>query len=63
MPKMKTHKASKKVVNVRNSGSMTYKKSNGNHNTAKDTAKQVRQRRKKGTLSKGDLANIKSIIK
>lgn len=62
MPKQKTHKASRKVLNVRNSGSITYKKSNGNHKTAKDTSKQVRQRRNAGSISKGDLASLKSVI-
>ena len=37
MPKQKTHKSTKKILNVRNSGSITYKKSNGNHKTAKDS--------------------------
>lgn len=62
MPKQKTHKPSKKVLNVRNSGSITYKKSNGNHKTAKDSSKQVRQRRKSGTLSKANGARLKAVI-
>lgn len=61
MPKQKTHKASKKVLNVRNSGSITYKKSGGNHQTAKDSSKQIRKRRKQGTLSKAN-AGLKSVI-
>lgn len=62
MPKQKTHKSTKKVLNVRNSGSITYKKSNGNHKTAKDSSKQVRKRRKAGTLSKANLARLKDVI-
>ncbi len=62
MPKQKTHKSTKKVLNVRNSGSITYKKSNGNHKTAKDSSKQVRQRRKAGSLSKGNAHRLKSVI-
>ena len=62
MPKQKTHKSTKKVLNVRNSGSITYKKSNGNHKTAKDSSKQVRQRRNKGTLGKGEASRLKSVI-
>ena len=62
MPKQKTHKSTKKVLNVRNSGSITYKKSGGNHKTAKDSSKQVRQRRKQGTASSGDLARLKRVI-
>jgi ribosomal protein L35 len=62
MPKQKTHKASKKVLNVRPGGTVTYKKSGGNHKTNKDSAKQVRQRRNKGIASKGDLSRLKSVI-
>lgn len=62
MPKQKTHKASKKVLNVRPGGTITYKKSGGNHKTNKDSAKQVRQRRNKGIASKGDLSRLKSVI-
>ncbi len=61
-PKQKTHHATKKVLKVRNGGPITYKKSNGNHMTAKDSAKAVRQRRNKGTLSKGDYNRLKSVI-
>ena len=62
MPKQKTHKASSKVLNKHKSGTITYKKSGGNHQTAKDTAKAVRQRRNKGTLAKGDSSRLKSVI-
>ena len=44
--KQKTHKASSKVFKVKKNGDLSYKKSNGNHKTNKDSAKQVRQRRK-----------------
>lgn len=62
MPKQKTHKSTKKVLNVRNSGSITYKKSGGNHKTAKDSSKQVRQRRNQGVASSADLARLKKVI-
>ena len=62
MPKQKTHKASSKVLNKRKSGVITYKKSGGNHQTAKDTAKAVRQRRNKGVLAKGDTKRLKDFI-
>ena len=62
MPKQKTHKASKKVLNVRPGGTVSYKKSGGNHKTNKDSAKKVRQRRNKGIASKGDLSRLKSVI-
>ena len=49
--KQKTHKASSKVLNAKKNGTVTYKKSNGNNKTAKDSAKMVRQRRNKGVLN------------
>lgn len=61
--KMKTHKASAKVFKVKKNGTVTYKKGNGNHQTNKDSSKQIRQRRNKGVLSKGMADNIKSVIK
>ena len=62
MPKQKTHKASSKVLKKKKNGSLTYKLSGGNHKTAKDTSKQIRQRRKKGTLAKGEANRLKSVI-
>ena len=41
MGKQKTHKASSKVFKKKSNGTLTYKKSNGNHKTSKDSAKQV----------------------
>lgn len=61
-PKQKTHKASAKAFKVKKNGTLTYKKGNGNHKTAKDSSKAVRQRRKKGILSKGEASRIKSVI-
>ena len=60
--KQKTHKASAKVLKVKKNGTVTYKKGNGNHKTAKDSSKSVRQRRNKGTLSIGMASRIKSVI-
>lgn len=62
MPKMKTHKSSSKVLNKKKNGTITYKKSNGNHKTAKDSSKQVRQRRNKGILAKGEADRLKNVI-
>ena len=62
MPKQKTHKASSKVLKKKKNGSLTYKLSGGNHKTAKDTSKQVRKRRKKGTLAKGEASRLKAVI-
>jgi len=62
MPKQKTHKASAKVFKKKKNGTLTYKKSGGNHKTNKDSSKQIRQRRNKGTLAKGDTDRLKSVI-
>ena len=62
MPKQKTHKATAKVLNKHKSGLITYKKSGGNHQTAGDSSKQIRQRRRKGTLAKGMADKLKSVI-
>ena len=62
MPKQKTHKASSKVLKKKKNGSLTYKKSGGNHKTAKDSSKQIRQRRKQGTLAKGEASRLKAVI-
>ncbi len=60
--KQKTHKASSKVLKAKKNGELVYKKSNGNHKTAKDSAKSVRQRRNKGVLGKGDTRRLKDFI-
>ncbi len=60
--KQKTHKASSKVLKKKKNGTLTYKKGNGNHKTAKDSAKAVRQRRNKGTLAKGESKRLSQVI-
>jgi len=62
MPKQKTHKASAKVFKKKKNGDLVFKKSGGNHKTAKDSSKQVRQRRNKGILAKGDADRLKTVI-
>ena len=62
MPKQKTHKSSRKVLKKHKSGVITYKKSGGNHQTSKDTAKAIRQRRKSGKLAKGTVDKLKNVI-
>ena len=62
MAKQKTHKATSKILKKHKSGLITYKKSNGNHKTAKDTSKAVRQRRNKGVLAKGERSNLSTVI-
>lgn len=60
--KQKTHKASSKVLKAKKNGTVTYKRSNGNHKTAKDSSKQVRQRRNKGVLNDTFASKLKDII-
>ena len=60
--KQKTHKASSKVLKKKKNNTLTYKQGNGNHKTNKDTSKQVRKRRNKGTLGKGEASRLKSVI-
>ena len=60
--KQKTHKASSKVLKAKKNGQVVYKLSNGNHKTAKDSGKQIRQRRRKGILAKGDTARLRDFI-
>lgn len=60
--KQKTHKASAKVFKKKKNGEITYKLSNGNHQTSKDNGKDKRKRRNKGVLSKGMADRLKSVI-
>jgi ribosomal protein L35 len=60
--KQKTHKASAKVLKVKKNGTVTYKKGNGNHKTAKDSSKQTRQRRNKGVLNTGFAKRLKDVL-
>ena len=60
--KQKTHKSSSKVLKAKKNGQVVYKKSNGNHKTAKDSAKQIRQRRNKGVLATSDAKRLKDFI-
>lgn len=60
--KKKTHKSSSKVFRKKKNGTLTYKKSGGNHKTGKESSKRVRQRRNKQTLFKGDSDRIKTVI-
>ncbi len=59
MPKMKTHKGTKKVLNVRNSGSIKIGHPGSRHNTGKKNATANRGKRNQSTLSKSDLKRIK----
>ena len=60
--KMKTHKGTKKVLNVRKSGSISVTHQGGLHNTGKQSAKRSRQKRKNNELHSSDLKRVKDLI-
>ena len=60
--KMKTHKGTKKVLNIRQSGSITVSKQGVLHNTGKRSNKTNRQKRNANSLHKSDLKRIKDLI-
>ena len=60
--KMKTHKGTKKVLNIRQSGSISMSKQGVLHNTGKRTTKTNRQKRNANTLSNADYKRIKDLI-
>lgn len=60
--KMKTHKGTKKVLNVRQSGSITKSRQGVLHNTGKNSAKRASDKKKGTNLSKSDYKRIKDLI-
>ncbi len=62
MPKLKTHKGTKKVLNQRQSGSIKIGHPGTRHNTGKKNAASNRSGRSASTLNKTDYKRIKSII-
>lgn len=60
--KIKTHKASAKKFNKRNSGSVKFKRAGANHNTVSYKTKRLRHLRKAGQLSNADTRRLKRII-
>lgn len=62
MPKLKTHKGTKKVLKVHPSGTITIGLPGTRHNTGKKSMKANRKGRAGSTLSKSDYKRIKSII-
>jgi len=60
--KMKTHKGTKKVLNVRKSGTIAITHQGVLHNTGKQTAKRSRQKRNQAGLHKSDYKRIKDLI-
>ena len=62
MPKLKTHKGTKKVLNVRKSGTVTIGHPGSRHNTGKKNAAVNRKNRKGSSLSKADQNRLRDII-
>lgn len=62
MPKLKTHKGTKKVLNIRQGGTISIGKPGSRHNTGKKNAVANRRSRKGSTLANSDLKRIKEII-
>ena len=62
MPKLKTHKGLKKVLNIRQSGSISIKSQGTRHNTGKKNTASNRSGRSQSALHKSDYKRIKSII-
>ena len=60
--KKKTHKGLKKVLNIRQSGSISIKSHGTRHNTGKNSAKRSRQKRKNNSLNNSDLSRVKDLI-
>ena len=58
----KTHKGTKKVLNVRQSGSITVGHPGQRHNTGSKNAAFNRNKRSKSDLSKADANRLKRII-
>lgn len=59
--KIKTHKGTKKVLNVRNSGSIAINHQGMNHNTGKKNSAFNRKSRKVSGLSKADANRLKKV--
>ena len=63
MPKLKTHKGTKKVLKVRKGRVISIGKPGSRHNTGKKSSAVNRKNRKGSTLSKADQNRLKNIIK
>ncbi len=60
--KKKTHKGLKKVLNIRNSGSISIANQGVLHNTGKNSSKRARSKKKGQELKKADYKRIKDLI-
>ena len=63
MPKLKTHKGTKKVLKVRKGGSIAFRHNGLNHNTGKHPSSNNRHKRKNASLSRADLNRLKRLVK
>lgn len=62
MPKMKTHKATRKVLNIRQSGSITKQNAGNLHNTGKKSSSQKKKSISMNGLTSADYSRIKNVI-
>ena len=60
--KMKTHKGTKKVLSIRQSGSISKSRQGVLHNTGKNSAARASDKKKNTSLSKSDYKRIKDLI-
>lgn len=60
--KIKTHKATAKKFNVRNSGTVKYKRAGANHNTVSYSTKRLRKLRSAHGISSADNRRIKKLL-
>lgn len=60
--KLKTHKGTKKVLNIRQSGSITRLVAGNNHQTGKKSPAQSRKAGSKVELTKSNYKKLKDII-
>ncbi len=61
MPKIKTHKGTKKVLKVRKGGTVAIGRPGSRHNTGKKNASANRKNRKGSVLSKSDSKRLKTV--
>lgn len=61
MPKIKTHKGTKKVLKVRKGGTISIGRPGSRHNTGKKSAVANRKNRKGSVLSKADAKRLKTV--
>ena len=61
MPKIKTHKGTKKVLKVRKGGTVAIGRPGSRHNTGKKNTNVNRKNRKGSVLSKSDAKRLKTV--